>query len=470
MVDHHHLFPLDPNLIIRLLHTNINYNYFSFAHLFFQQIKGTSMGASFSPTIANIFMSHILRGFLNQQKIKPTILTRYIDDIFLIWPDTLENLTTFLRDLNSFHPSLHFTFKHSSSTIDFLDLTIYKGDQFHFSNILDTKTFQKPLNLFQYLHFNSEHPIATFKAIIKGECVRYVRTNTRHETYIATVQLFKQRLTKRGYPPHFTEKIVNTVKYCERQKHLKRHNLHPATHTFPPPLFKCVPPPQYKLLKKIVLKNYHELNFITPRFVTMKHPTLHNALVRASLKPTNEQIIDMELTLSNTKESNHHTMANPPNISTTMPTISPCHQPQCLTCRHHLICKQTFQSTHPRKRTIYRIRHSFTCKSANLIYLLSCSKCKKQYVGCTTRQLNIRTNHHRTSIRNQLPIHAANHFNQPNHFINLHLKVQPIDCVQSKENNNEELYRLERYWIQQLRTLTPHGLNVSRGRRDKEPL
>ena len=149
MVDHHHLLPLDPNLIIRLLHTNINYNYFSFAHLFFQQIKGTSMGASFSPTIANIFMSHILRGFLNQQKIKPTILTRYIDEIFLIWPDTLENLTTFLRDLNSFHPSLHFTFKHSSSTIDFLDLTIYKGDQFHFSNILDTKTFQKPLNLFQ---------------------------------------------------------------------------------------------------------------------------------------------------------------------------------------------------------------------------------------------------------------------------------------------------------------------------------
>jgi hypothetical protein len=143
-----HLFTFNPNLIIRLLHININYNYFGFAHSTFQQIKGTAMGAAFSPTIANIFMSTIMKNFLHTQPIKPLLLTRYIDDIFLIWTNSEEELYSFLTDLNSFHPNLRFTHEHSTTSINFLDLTIFKGSLFPFINILDTKTFQKPLNLY----------------------------------------------------------------------------------------------------------------------------------------------------------------------------------------------------------------------------------------------------------------------------------------------------------------------------------
>ena len=57
MLERRHLILTNPNLIIRLLHMNVNYNYFQFAGLCFQQIQGTAMGAAFSPTIANIFMS-----------------------------------------------------------------------------------------------------------------------------------------------------------------------------------------------------------------------------------------------------------------------------------------------------------------------------------------------------------------------------------------------------------------------------
>ena len=135
MHTHSHLLTFDPNLIIHLLQININYNYFN---LVFQQVSGTAMGAIFSPTIANIFMSTILRKFLTTQAIAPLLLTRYIDDIFIIWPDTIPKLTKFLDDLNTFHPKLHFTHQYSTSTIDFLDLTIFKGTAFHFVNILDT--------------------------------------------------------------------------------------------------------------------------------------------------------------------------------------------------------------------------------------------------------------------------------------------------------------------------------------------
>lgn len=56
MCNNPHFMAFDLNLIIRLLYININYNYFTFADLVFQQIDGTAMGAAFSPTIANIFL------------------------------------------------------------------------------------------------------------------------------------------------------------------------------------------------------------------------------------------------------------------------------------------------------------------------------------------------------------------------------------------------------------------------------
>ena len=82
------LLIFDPNLI----HININYNYFQFADMYFQQVQGTAMSAAFSPTLANIFMFVTLRQFLSTQKDEPILICRYIDDIFLIWPNQ-RNLT-----------------------------------------------------------------------------------------------------------------------------------------------------------------------------------------------------------------------------------------------------------------------------------------------------------------------------------------------------------------------------------------
>ena len=64
MCAHPDLIAINPNAIIQLLHVNVNYNYFTFAGLNFQQIKGTAMGAAFSPTVANIYMSKIIKQFL----------------------------------------------------------------------------------------------------------------------------------------------------------------------------------------------------------------------------------------------------------------------------------------------------------------------------------------------------------------------------------------------------------------------
>lgn len=166
MSEKRHLLIFDPNLIIKLLQINVNNNYFEFASLIFQQIDGKAMGSACSPTVANIYMSVTLRKFLRTQNNKPLLLSRYIDDIFIIWIHGQKELDQFMCNLNQFNSSLRYTYQYSSTSTDFLDLTIYKGSNFPNTNILDTCTFQKTQNLYQYLHYSSNHPKSLFKAII----------------------------------------------------------------------------------------------------------------------------------------------------------------------------------------------------------------------------------------------------------------------------------------------------------------
>ena len=123
------------------------------------------MGAAFSLSIANIFMSVTLN---RTQQHRPLLLKRYIDDILIIWTNPQDDLVQFLDDLNNFHPSLKYTYEYSTDSTNFLDLTIYKGPHLQRTQRLDTQTYQKPQNLYQYLHYTSYHQKSVHKAIILG--------------------------------------------------------------------------------------------------------------------------------------------------------------------------------------------------------------------------------------------------------------------------------------------------------------
>ena len=114
-----HLVLFKPNPVIQLLHVCINYNYFEFANLVFQQVQETA----FSPTIANVFMSVMLRKFLTTQTHQPLMLKRSIDDLFILWQHGETLLTDFLTKLNQFHPNLRFKYSYTTNqAADFLHL------------------------------------------------------------------------------------------------------------------------------------------------------------------------------------------------------------------------------------------------------------------------------------------------------------------------------------------------------------
>ena len=54
----------------------------------------------------------------------PWIWWRFLDDIFLIWLHSYEELEVFLARLNQFHENVKFTWEIAHDRISFLDVTV----------------------------------------------------------------------------------------------------------------------------------------------------------------------------------------------------------------------------------------------------------------------------------------------------------------------------------------------------------
>ena len=96
-----------------------------------------------------------------------------------------------------------------------------------------------------------------------------------------------------------------------------------------------------------------------------------------------------------------------------------------MTCKS---VKSTSTNTH------VDINTSVNCKSANIIYCISCTKCRMQYIGESERSLQERFSEHRAT---------GNHFNLPGHgasdmLVTILEKVHSLDPLVRKQR--EELY------------------------------
>ena len=84
------------------------------------------MGSTASPEICDITLHKFEKKFLEQAK-KIITWWRYRDDILVIFDGNLEDFKTLIDKLNQSHPTLKFTYEASTTSINYLDLTIFKG-------------------------------------------------------------------------------------------------------------------------------------------------------------------------------------------------------------------------------------------------------------------------------------------------------------------------------------------------------
>ena len=86
--------------------------------------------------------------------------------------------------------------------------------------MLQFSTFQKPLNKYLYIPFESFHPSSNKKAFIKGELMRYARNSSSFKSFSETRDRFWKRLRLRGYPFAFLLPLFREIRYSDRKKWL----------------------------------------------------------------------------------------------------------------------------------------------------------------------------------------------------------------------------------------------------------
>ena len=167
----------------------LTHNLIKFNNVHYLQINGTAMGTKMAPAYANISMDAIENSFLSASLLKPSVHYRYIDDIFLIWPNGNDSLKHFVELANNIHLNIKFTHDYSKTTLPLLDVTVQIAQNKIFATL-----HKKPTDSLSYLHYNSCHPVHIKNSIIYSQFLRYKRICTRNTDFIEHSKKFTTHL------------------------------------------------------------------------------------------------------------------------------------------------------------------------------------------------------------------------------------------------------------------------------------
>ncbi|XP_062587971.1 uncharacterized protein LOC134249655 [Saccostrea cucullata] len=191
-------------------------NHFVFDGRNFLQIKGTAMGTKVAPTYATLVL-----GFLEEKLFNETERRfgnpfaqyirfnwkRYLDDCFIFWTRSTEDLQEYHTILNNLHPSIKFTLEKSRLELPFLDILIIKEGR-----KIITDLYYKKTDSHQYLVFNSCHP-SHVKRNIPFNMARRVCTIVIDETRRnGRLQELKTFLLRQKYPNDLIDIAIEKAK------------------------------------------------------------------------------------------------------------------------------------------------------------------------------------------------------------------------------------------------------------------
>jgi hypothetical protein len=205
------------NIVTGLLELVLTNNYFTFEDEVFHQLTGTAMGTNLAPSFATIYLHQYECGFFHKYRHVFPLVLRFIDDYFGVSLTTPEVTQKLLKsELEQPAAGIVLTVE-TGNTVPFLDLEISLN-----GNRLETKLFQKAMNLFLYNPYTSYQPRSVKVGLIKGEIIRYIRSCSREEDFRAILGSLSDRLQARGFPLEFISKVIaNSPTYADRTELLK---------------------------------------------------------------------------------------------------------------------------------------------------------------------------------------------------------------------------------------------------------
>ena len=407
-------------------------NYFELRDEVFRQILGTAIGTKFAPTCANIFMAGLERKIFESGEFNPFVWLRFLDDIFCLWTEGEENLNNFFKYLNEFHPTIKFTMEKSYEKINFLDAVVYKENKH-----LSTDLYTKDTDTHQYLHAKSCHRSCIKRAIPYGQAIRIKRICSDENNLNRRLLELESWLSKRGYSSKNVRTEIERVHSVSRDDLLKKVE---RENDFCEPVLVLTYHPALNRIHEI-LRNAQRHVYKSARLAkVLKSPprvafrnakTLKDRLVRSKLR----------------------------NESEVETGSFKCNGKRCEVC-NYIEPGSKFKSFVTQKS--YEINFRFDCNSSDVIYLISCKICGRQYTGTTVTRFRERFNQYKSNVnlysqgvRGMMQEKTISHFFTENH--NGCSKDMSVQIIDHCDPNDKE--RRESYWIETLETSYPKGLN-----------
>ncbi len=388
--------------------------------------------------------------------IKPLVWLRFIDDIFSIFVCSRAEIETFVeylcsRKLPSSGQSLKFTATISDVQVDFLDTTVKIDPD---TRKVYTTLYTKPTDTHDYLLYTSAHPKHCKNNTPYSQLMRIRKICTLDADFTENSQMILAHFHRRGYPLPLLESAWAQAKTLNRETLIKPKTTaltQPANNNY---FLTTTYNPGSPDLKGILTKNWdlisippYDLNIDQSRVKTgyRRCPNLKEKLCSSTIDYPPSQI--------QTRRQVTWDPSMVPNV---------CNTPNCKYCallEHHgrVICHKTTRT--------YHAPMGVTCKSNNLIYLITCKKCLAQYVGETYRPLHKRMYEHTYAIRkNKKDSPVGVHFNLPGHsienvkfevasFVYLHVPPESDDGCKIRK-------AVEKKWIHRMKTDKAPGLNI----------
>lgn len=336
----------------------LTHNFFMFNEQHYLQTMGASMGAKFSPSIANIYMAWWETCFLFHDS-NPLVshiswYGCYIDDLLFIAVADVMAVQGFADYLNQNPCNLKFTIHHEEIAIPFLDLLLVADD----GRVL-SKSYRKSTAGNTVLHSKSCHPPHVGRNIPYGEMVRAKRNCSDAVDFKRESLEIRGRLSARGYPKWLLDQAHNKVAISDRNALLDDRPRNKVSKTRKKPIVFSTPySEEYNHICKII----NEYMPLLTNDVNI-HTALqdgHRCVARRA--PTLGQTLSPSLYVENTKKSTPTWLKYKGNFS--------CGHKKCICCN---VLDPTNHIVSFANETSYSVNQYINCNSRNLIYLISCT-------------------------------------------------------------------------------------------------
>ena len=187
--------------VLEALEIVMKKNLFEWGNMYFLQKKGTAMGTSSACLWATIYYAiHEIDTLLPVWAEQLKLLKRFIDDMFGVWipdPDSPHTPTEQWEEFKLDLPFGELTWDdiEIGNRVHFLDLWIYIDSNHRICH----KTYQKSINIYQYLPPHSAHPEHQMAGIIYGLMRTYKLQNPNQSDYEEIINLLRERHIARGW-------------------------------------------------------------------------------------------------------------------------------------------------------------------------------------------------------------------------------------------------------------------------------